>query len=129
MKSTESMIEIFKKNYEDIEFKNTIDLKFLLENAAKWEMEYELPQGSCGGHACAYETSIMLYLEPDLVDMEAAKAGYVGKQDNEFLDNMFKNGIAGVSEIGVLGDPTVATVELGEKFYNSILDEIEEMVK
>ncbi|MDW7667340.1 MAG: creatininase family protein [Bacillota bacterium] len=128
MKVTESMVEILKKKYSKLEFKNTITLDFLLKSASKFEKDYDLPKGSCGGHACAYETSIMLYLEPELVDMEAAKAGYVGKQDNEFLDNMFKKGIAGISEIGVLGDPTVATAELGEKFFNTILDEIEKMV-
>ncbi len=128
MKTTEIMVNKLKLIYPDIEFKNTITLEFLLKNAAKFEKDYNLPFGSCGGHACAYETSIMLYLEPDLVDMEAAKAGYVGKQDNEFIDSMFKKGIAGVSDIGVLGDPTVATAELGEKFYNIILDEVEKMV-
>jgi creatinine amidohydrolase len=84
-----------------------------------------MPVGSCGGHACAFETSVMLYLAPELVNMEEAKAGFVGTPDNEFLDNMFKYGIVGVSEIGVIGDPTVANAELGEKFFNAALDEME----
>ncbi|MPM36052.1 hypothetical protein SDC9_82647 [bioreactor metagenome] len=67
----------------------------------------------------------MLYLDPELVNMEEAKAGFVGTPDNEFLDNMFKHGIVGVSEIGVIGDPTVANAELGEKFFKAVLDEME----
>lgn len=65
-----------------------------------------------GGHADEGETSIMLYLRPDLVDMTAAKAelrhppkkqiGYApGKFDKEVED-------------GVFGDPTLASKAKGE---------------
>jgi creatinine amidohydrolase len=84
-----------------------------------------MPLGSCGGHACAFETSVMLYLEPELVNMEKARAGFVGIPDKTLLDNMFNYGIVGISEIGVIGDPTLATAELGEVFFNAVLDEME----
>lgn len=122
MKVTEEISDKLRMVYPEIKFINTLTLKYLIETIKRFEVENNLPQGSCGGHACAFETSMMLYLEPELVDMSAAKPGYVGIQDKEFLDNMFKNGIKGVSEIGVIGDPTVAKVELGEKFYHEIID-------
>ncbi|MGM0397082.1 MAG: creatininase family protein [Bacillota bacterium] len=129
MKITEEITNELSAKYPERGFLNTLSLNYLREVTTRFEEEYNLPSGSCGGHACAFETSVMLYLEPELVDMEVAKAGYVGAQEEEFLDSMFKNGIKGVSEIGVIGDPTYARAELGEKFYTEILDELTRLCK
>lgn len=125
MQETKSIVEELQSAYPDKLFKNTLSLEFLMKLFSSFEKQYNMPVGSCGGHACAFETSVMLYLEPELVNMEEARAGFVGTPDKEFLDNMFKYGIVGVSEIGVIGDPTVANAELGEKFFNAVLDEME----
>ncbi len=125
MQETKKLAEEMQSAYPDKLFINILTLEFLLKLFASFEKQYNMPAGSCGGHACAFETSVMLYLEPELVNMKAAEAGFVGIPDKEFLDNMFKYGIVGVSEIGVLGDPTLADAELGEKFFNAILDEME----
>lgn len=128
MQTTKELVNEMKAKHPDKSFTNTLSLEFLLKVIGAFEKQYNLPFGSCGGHACTFETSMMLYLEPELVNMSVAKAGYVGNQDKDFLDNMFKNGIVGVSEVGVIGDPTYATVELGEKLYNAILDEVEKLL-
>lgn len=125
MDETKSIVEEMQAAYPDKLFKNTLSLEFLLELFSSFEKQHNMRVGSCGGHACAFETSLMLYLEPELVDMTAAKAGFVGIPDNKFLDNMFKYGIVGISQIGVIGDPTVANAELGEIFFNAVLDEME----
>ena len=129
MQTVKEMVNELKAAYEDKTFINTLTLEFLLDFTVRFEKQSNLPFGSCGGHACTFETSLMLHLEPELVSMKAAKAGYVGAQDKEFLDSMFKNGIAGVSEIGVIGDPTFASAELGQKFYHAILDDMENLLK
>jgi len=129
MQTTDEMVNELKTYNPDMKFINTLTLEFLLKLLPEFEKKYNLPSGSCGGHACAFETSLMLYLDPESVNMKAARVGFVGKQDEEFLDNMFNNGIIGVSEIGVIGDPTVAILELGKIFYNTILDELEKTVK
>ena len=77
---------------------------------------------SCGGHACAIENSQMLYLAPTYVRMDKTKLGYVGSPTRELVETMFKYGVTGISEIGVLGDPTMATEELGKKFFEAAVE-------
>jgi creatinine amidohydrolase len=125
MEETKSIVEEMQTAYPDKLFINTLSLEFLIKLFSTFEKQYNMPVGSCGGHACAFETSVMLYLEPELVNMEKARAGFVGIPDKTLLDNMFNHGIVGISEIGVIGDPTLATAELGEIFYNAVLDEME----
>lgn len=82
-----------------------------------------------GGHADEVETSIMLYMAPDVVNMS--------KATNEFRDGpgrltRDKNNREGVlSESGVWGDATLATKEKGRAFTEAlvagILKDIEEM--
>lgn len=125
MQAAEELTNEFKLRYPDKIFLNTYSMDSALALSEGLEKQYNLPFGSCGGHACTYETSMMLYLEPELVHMDKAKAGYVGAQDKEFLDNLFVNGIAGISEVGVIGDPVHASAELGEMFYIETLNELE----
>jgi creatinine amidohydrolase len=72
-----------------------------------------------GGHADEVETSIMLYIAPDAVTMSRAV--------NEFRDGpgrltRDKNNAEGVlSESGVWGDATLATVEKGRAFTETLV--------
>jgi creatinine amidohydrolase len=125
MEETKLIVEEMQTAYPDRLFINTLSLEFLIKLFSSFEKQYNMPLGSCGGHACAFETSVMLYLEPELVNMEKARAGFVGIPDKTLLDNMFNYGIVGISEIGVIGDPTLATAELGEIFFNAVLEEME----
>jgi creatinine amidohydrolase len=84
-------------------------------------------------HACEYETSLMLYLT-DSVDMSKAEKNQLT------YDSVFRNtdGVQGRGRVywstwalehtksGILGDPTVATREMGEKLFGYLVDEISE---
>ena len=84
-------------------------------------------------HACELETSLMLYLT-DLVDMSKAEKNIL-TYNSKFRNN---DGMQGKSKVfwstwalektrsGVLGDPTVATKEMGKKLFNYLVDEISE---
>lgn len=63
-----------------------------------------------GKHAGAAETSFILEVRPDLVDTEAAEPGHVGEVDGKKL---MEDGLAGITENGVLGDQTAATRAAG----------------
>lgn len=75
-----------------------------------------------GGHADEVETSMMLYIAPDVVTM--------AKAVNEFRDGpgrltRDKNSQEGVlSESGVWGDATLATVEKGRVFTETLVSGI-----
>jgi creatinine amidohydrolase len=71
-----------------------------------------------GGHAGEMETSIHLFLQPDLVDMDRAIRDYRTPRGDHpgYAPGLFSRdpGDPAYSETGVFGDPTLATREKGE---------------
>jgi len=87
----------------------------------------EIEQQSVGGHADEIETSIMLTLVPDKVDMTKAKnfdtelvAGPLNPNDPDKPN---------YSPYGVIGDARLATVEKGEILTKAILADLAELIK
>ncbi|RLF14170.1 MAG: hypothetical protein DRJ66_06535 [Thermoprotei archaeon] len=80
-------------------------------------------------HAGRSETSIMLYLRPDLVRKESAK-DYIPHVTRDYLDYL---SMLDISPYGVWGEPTKATKEYGEKLLNNIvkeaIDYVSEVIK
>jgi creatinine amidohydrolase len=72
--------------------------------------DHGVERGVAGQHAGAAETSFILEIRPDLVDMDAAAEGHVGEVDGEKL---MAEGLASVTANGVLGDQTAATRAAG----------------
>ncbi|MCZ6711220.1 MAG: creatininase family protein [Gammaproteobacteria bacterium] len=66
-----------------------------------------------GGHADEAETSIILHLRPDLVNMERAVTAYRGEAKPQIGYRPGKFNRA--TEPGLFGDPTLATAAKGEK--------------
>lgn len=71
-----------------------------------------------GGHADEMETSIHLFLQPDLVDMDRAVRDYRSPRADHpgYVPGLFSRdpGDPAYSETGLFGDPTLATREKGE---------------
>jgi creatinine amidohydrolase len=81
-----------------------------------------LKQQPRGGHADEAETSIMLHLHPELVDMDRAaawtqpvEAGRYSPDDPESRS---------YSPLGIFGDATLATREKGEKLFGAMLEDL-----
>jgi creatinine amidohydrolase len=72
-----------------------------------------------GAHAGENETSMILRLEPDLVDLEQAAAGFVGDFWS-IADSFMQDGFRSVTENGVLGDPAGARADIGEAYIEAI---------
>jgi creatinine amidohydrolase len=83
------------------------------------------------GHACEFETAMMLHLRPDLVKMERAAVAYPdpgsaylstdllgAPRVRTYLD--FKD----LSETGTFGDPSLATAEKGARFFAAVTEEL-----
>ena len=73
-----------------------------------------------GGHADEIETSVNLYLQPDLVRMDRAVQDYgdrTAKDYGGYRPGLFSRDPSdpGFSESGIFGDPTLATAEKGRK--------------
>ena len=72
------------------------------------------PNWGGDAHAGLVETSLMLAIRPDLVVLEAARPGNTTPLD-ELLGELRERGVRPVSPNGVLGDPTGASRDHGER--------------
>jgi mycofactocin precursor peptide peptidase len=72
-------------------------------------------------HAGRTETSILLALDPAAVRQEAAEPGATAPLA-ELLPALRAGGVAAVSPNGVLGDPTGATAEEGERLLSEMAE-------
>jgi mycofactocin precursor peptide peptidase len=73
-------------------------------------------------HAGHAETSVLLHISPADVLTDRWCAGNVAPL-SDLLPSMRRAGIAAVSEVGVLGDPTTATAADGERILAEMADE------
>jgi len=95
--------------------------------------ESEIPGGM--SHACEFETSIQLYLDPAHVDMSRAvrELGF-HKTEYTFHDLLerppveLKTAFSKVTRSGVIGDPTLASREKGEKLIQSAIQRLAEFL-
>jgi creatinine amidohydrolase len=98
----------------------------------------EIRESALGGvgHACEMETSIMLHLHPDSVEMSKASAGGPLQTANKYklLDAQyappvyFVQEFSDLSEHGGIGQPELATAGKGERFLNGFTQEIIEFI-
>jgi len=81
------------------------------------------PGGTC--HACEFETSVMLHLAPELVDMRVAPGGdrIVSPTPWPSSQAFISTWTLQKSRSGVYGDPTVATAELGKLLFDKMVAE------
>ena len=74
-------------------------------------------------HAGHTETSLLLYLRPELVRREAAVAGAT-EPIAELIPHLRAEGVRAVSRNGVLGDPTGADAQHGEAIFGRLVDDL-----
>ncbi|MFV0523990.1 MAG: mycofactocin biosynthesis peptidyl-dipeptidase MftE [Acidimicrobiales bacterium] len=79
------------------------------------------PPGTIDAHAGRTETSLMLHLRPDLVALHLAEPG-VTTPVGDLIDNLRRDGLAGVSPNGVLGDPSGASAEEGRRLFADLVE-------
>jgi creatinine amidohydrolase len=73
-----------------------------------------------GSHSGHFETSIMLALAPESVDMSTAPKGFIGSAD-EASKVMMTKGMAAVSEVGVVGDARGASPTAGRGYMDVLV--------
>jgi mycofactocin precursor peptide peptidase len=72
-------------------------------------------------HAGHTETSVLLHISPSDVWIDERVPG--NRQPlAKLMPQLRQGGIAAVSELGVLGDPTTATAEEGERIFTEMVD-------
>lgn len=72
-------------------------------------------------HAGHTETSVLLHISPEAVQIENVVPGNSAPLA-ELMPAMRAGGVAAVSAVGVLGDPTTATAVEGERYFADMVD-------
>jgi creatinine amidohydrolase len=85
-------------------------------------LEKVLPKPDEGGHAGEVETSIMLYVAPEVANMSKAVRDFIPGSGKLTRDPNNKAGV--YSPSGVWGDATLATKEKGEVFVRALVEGI-----
>ncbi|MBM7713348.1 creatininase family protein [Siminovitchia sp. FSL H7-0308] len=91
------------------------------------------------GHAAEMETSHMLYIHPELCNLEEAVKNIQEKHrflshdpfvegDTVFVPSDVALYREGALNIGVVGDPTVSTKENGEKYHKQLVENVVEFI-
>jgi creatinine amidohydrolase len=97
--------------------------------AAELETLREAKETGGMSHGCELETSLMLHLRPELVDMTKAVRD-ISQPGSQFYWRDILRGSRGVamadltrhaSRTGLVGDPTLATAEKGKRFFEVIV--------
>jgi creatinine amidohydrolase len=114
-----------------------VDLAHIAGNVySEWSQD---PESGGFGHADGYETAHMLYLHPELVEMQhVASATGVGHNPFKALDPWTPSNRAAYwpstaaenarSEDGALGNPHWATTERGEALHKALVADLVEML-
>ena len=76
-----------------------------------------IPEGD--PHAGRTETSLLLYLAPEQVDLDVAVAGPVPT-----LPELIRHGVFELSESGVLGDPAGASADEGSALFATLTEQL-----
>lgn len=83
-----------------------------------------VPAEVSGSHAGEAETSLVLAMRPDLVDMSEAVAGFTRPFDPETESRLFSEGTRALSEVGVLGDSRPADARRGQRYLDALVDRL-----
>ncbi len=80
------------------------------------------------GHACEFETSMVMHFRPELVKREEIKNDHPASPD--VLRGLFKPLDMGQrTQQGCVGYPEAASPELGKKFVDAVVDRVVEVVE
>jgi creatinine amidohydrolase len=81
--------------------------------------QHDVPVGEGGLHAGEWETSMMLAVDPALVQMERREPGYTGDPQRA-IRSLFDEGVDAIAPNGVIGDPTRSCAAHGEAYWEML---------
>ena len=118
----DQIAEELDAKYPDVRIVSALSLADFTQACSDADECFGLEKGACGGHACCLETSIMLYLAPELVKMDLAARGYMSTDTAEGAKKLLEGGVKALSPTGILGDATCASAEMGKAFFDMLVE-------
>lgn len=105
---------------EAVEIRAVTDLGALMAIAQLGADEFGVPLSEGGLHAGEWETSMLEAIHPELVHPERGEPGYTGDLETA-IGAVFSEGVHTVAPNGVLGDPSQANPEHGQRCWDKVL--------
>lgn len=106
--------------FEGIEIRALTDLGALMAIAQLGADEFGVPLDEGGLHAGEWETSMLEAIHPDLVHPEHGEPGYTGDLEAA-IGAIFSQGVHVLAPNGVLGDPSQASPEHGQRYWDKVV--------
>lgn len=126
---TQEAIEELQKKHPERNIVGYTDLMGLFKVLADMSAEFGITEEESGAHSGENETSLMLALREDLVKKDRFAPGYIGPLGVEEISLINEKGMTALTKNGVLGDPTKATREKGEIYFNKLVTFLVEEIK
>ncbi|MBD3190537.1 MAG: creatininase family protein [Candidatus Heimdallarchaeota archaeon] len=98
------------------------DLQGFINALHQFSSQFDISKEEAGVHAGESETSLVLALAEELVEEERFTQGYLGPMEEDQLSLIFNQGMTALTDNGILGDPTKASIEKGEKYLEELID-------
>jgi creatinine amidohydrolase len=113
-------IEDARKAHPQIAITGYTDLLGITASLHRTAAEFGISAEACGAHAGDDETSLMMFLEPELVARDRVEPGYLGPLGEKEVRIIFESGMPALTANGVLGDPRQASAEKGEVYLERL---------
>ena len=110
------------------------ELKLTLATATYWHLAAEalgkiLERQDNVRHACEAETSMVLALRPELVDSSRFEEARTAEERSGPAGAYRWSSFTGRTRSGVIGDPTAASAEKGERLLEAAADAVAELIR
>lgn len=116
-------LNMIRNELPDLEVRTNERLETISRTALEVADRDGISGSDVGLHAGDGETSEMLHLRPNLVNVDRLAPGYTGDMET-VVDELREHGLRPVTENGVLGDPTRAEADRGDRYLNAFVDEL-----
>jgi creatinine amidohydrolase len=100
------------------------DLYRFLDILHKCSIEEGRTAEESGAHAGENETSLILAINEELVKKDRFAPGFVGLFGKKEGEIVLTKGMKALTENGILGDPTKASIEVGKIYISKMVDEL-----
>ncbi|HZU61498.1 MAG TPA: creatininase family protein [Solirubrobacteraceae bacterium] len=104
---------------EGLQIRALTDLGALFAIAQMGADDHGVPLSEGGLHAGEWETSMLMAIRPDLVQLARGEAGYTGDMEAA-AGAIFGSGVHSVAPNGVIGDPAKASPEHGARYWEKV---------
>jgi creatinine amidohydrolase/Fe(II)-dependent formamide hydrolase-like protein len=113
-----------EKGYRSEAIKIMVDYLFLSKDITRVQAQTDRAR-----YAGESETSMVLAIRKNLVDMKNAETGFMGSFDDKMMGLMYSQGIKAVSKNGVLGDSRKREAGKGEEYLKLWAEKMVDFVR